>query len=78
MGRGPGCPLRSAPLVLSAPLPQMVSDIRKYVQHVSLSPDSIQNDEVSGRPAEGWGTVGNGRRGAAQTRGPACRPWPRS
>lgn len=25
----------------------MVGDIRKYVQHISLSPDSIQNDEVS-------------------------------
>ncbi|XP_020942514.1 BAI1-associated protein 3 isoform X2 [Sus scrofa] len=25
---------------------KMVSDIRKYVQHVSLSPDSIQNDEA--------------------------------
>ena len=39
--------------MLSTALPQMVGDIRKYVQHISLSPDSIQNDEVSARPAEG-------------------------
>lgn len=40
----------------SAALPQMVADIRKYVQHISLSPDSIQNDEVSARPGgRGWG-----------------------
>lgn len=39
--------------VPSAALPQMVADIRKYVQHISLSPDSIQNDEVSARPGEG-------------------------
>lgn len=33
---------------------KMVGDVRKYVQHVSLSPDSIQNDEVSARPARSW------------------------
>lgn len=37
------CPI---PSVLSTALLQMVGDIRKYVQHISLSPDSIQNDEV--------------------------------
>lgn len=31
----------------------MVGDIRKYVQHISLSPDSIQNDEVSAWLSEG-------------------------
>lgn len=31
----------------------MVADIRKYVQHISLSPDSIQNDEVSGSDRQG-------------------------
>ncbi|XP_055418628.1 BAI1-associated protein 3 isoform X2 [Bubalus kerabau] len=39
----------SAPRVAkhhSPALPQMVGDVRKYVQHVSLSPDSIQNDEA--------------------------------
>ena len=54
----------SAPRVAkhhSPALPQMVGDVRKYVQHVSLSPDSIQNDEVSARPAEVLGLVGNAR-----------------
>lgn len=47
-GWGPDCPLcTQLPSVLSAALLQMVGDIRKYVQHISLSPDSIQNDEVS-------------------------------
>lgn len=43
---------------------QMVSDTQKYVQHISLSPDSIQNEEVrgldqepgdNGRAGSGWG-----------------------
>lgn len=59
MGQGPGSPLYpQLHSVLSTALPQMVGDIRKYVQHISLSPDSIQNDEVSTWPAEGsawWG-----------------------
>ena len=44
----------------SPALPQMVGDVRKYVQHVSLSPDSIQNDEVSVQPAR-LGLAGNAR-----------------
>lgn len=47
---GGGRPALSAPHGAehhSPALPQMVGDVRKYVQHVSLSPDSIQNDEVS-------------------------------
>ena len=46
---------------LSPALPQMVGDVRKYVQHVSLSPDSIQNDEVSALPAEVLGSAENAR-----------------
>lgn len=45
-------------LVLSCAVPQMVADIRKYVQHISLSPDSIQNDEV-----RAWAPRGVGRGG---------------
>lgn len=60
--------------VPSTALPQMVADIRKYVQHISLSPDSIQNDEVSALPAGGlWGA-----RGRAGAEGAACRLWPHS
>lgn len=44
---GTGQPaLGPIPSVLSTALLQMVGDIKKYVQHISLSPDSIQNDEV--------------------------------
>jgi hypothetical protein len=38
----------------------MVADIRKYIQHISLSPDSIQNDEVSTRDEQGVRMQGAG------------------
>lgn len=38
--------LREAHTVTAHLTSKMVADIRKYVQHISLSPDSIQNDEA--------------------------------
>uniref|UniRef100_A0A7N5KNE2 BAI1 associated protein 3 n=1 Tax=Ailuropoda melanoleuca TaxID=9646 RepID=A0A7N5KNE2_AILME len=45
---------------------KMVADIRKYVQHISLSPDSIQNDEGAGGPL--------GAAPAGHPAGAQCKP----
>lgn len=45
-GRAPGCP---SPHKAERCTPQMAGDVRKCVQHIGLSPDSIQSEEVRGR-----------------------------
>ena len=77
-GRAGGQRTRPPPhchLVLSSAVPQMVADIRKYVQHISLSPDSIQNDEVRAwaprGACAGWGPGSVALRMLPAGRGPA-------
>lgn len=53
------------------------------MQHISLSPDSIQNDEVRAWPAEGsawWGgcACGVGAQAQSGPEDPVHRPWPHS
>ena len=76
VGRDLAAPSLHPNLVLNAVLPQMVGDIRKYVQHISLSPDSIQNEEVSARPGEGLGMAGNVCVGWGPRLSPSLRTLP--